>query len=71
MALNTAMNEQACSTAPIIIEENVWLGANVIVLKGVNIAKGAVVGAGSVVTKSIGENEIWAGIPAKKIRNRQ
>ena len=54
----------------ILIEEDVWLGVNVIVLNGVVIGKGAVIGAASVVTKSIPTNEIWAGIPAKKINYR-
>lgn len=52
------------------IKENTWIGANVIVLKGVSIGSGAVVGAGSVVTKSVPSSEIWAGIPAKKIGER-
>lgn len=54
----------------IIIGEDVWIGANAVVLKGVNIGDGAVVAAGSVVTKSIPPYEIWGGVPAKKIRNR-
>ena len=54
----------------IFIQNHVWLGANVIVLKGVNIGEGAVVAAGAVVTKSIPANEIWAGIPAKKVSQR-
>lgn len=53
----------------ITIEENVWLGVNVVVLKGVTIGKGAVVGAGAVVTQSIPSCEVWAGIPARKIRD--
>ena len=65
------MNNQPCLEAPIIIEENVWLGVNVIVLKGVTIGTGAVVGAGAVVTKSIPANEVWAGIPARKIGERR
>ena len=52
------------------IGKDVWLGINVIVLKGVTIADGAIVAAGAVVTKSIPKNEIWAGIPAKKIGER-
>ena len=55
----------------ITIESNVWLGYNVVVLKGVTIREGAVVAAGAVVTKSIPSNEIWAGIPAKKIGDRK
>jgi acetyltransferase-like isoleucine patch superfamily enzyme len=55
----------------IIIGEDVWIGANVIVLKGVSIGNGAVVAASAIVTKSILPNEIWAGVPAKKIGQRQ
>ncbi len=53
------------------IGNNVWLGLNVVVLPGVNIADGVVVGACSVVTKSIDEkNIVVVGNPAKKLRNR-
>ena len=55
---------------PITLEENAWLGVNVVVLKGVTIGRGAVVGAGAVVTRSIPPFEIWAGIPARKIGER-
>ncbi len=68
--LDIPINIQPCYGIPIFIEDNVWLGANTIVLKGVHIGTGAVVGAGSVVTKSIPSNEIWAGIPARKIGQR-
>jgi len=54
----------------IVIGEDVWLGTNVVVLKGVTIAQGSVIAAGAVVTKSIGPFEIWAGIPARKIGER-
>lgn len=47
-----------------------WIGAGVTVLSGITIGVGAVVGAGSVVTHDIPPYEIWAGNPAKKIRNR-
>jgi acetyltransferase-like isoleucine patch superfamily enzyme len=52
----------------ILIAENVWVGAGVTVLPGCTIGRNAVIGAGSVVTKSIPANEVWAGIPAKYIR---
>ena len=54
--------------SPIIIEENVWLGEGVKVLKGVTIGKNSVIGAGSVVTKSIQENVIAAGNPCKVLK---
>lgn len=52
------------------IGDDSWLGVNVVVLRGVSIGTGAVVGAGAVVTRSIPPNEVWAGIPAKKISER-
>ena len=53
---------------PVRIEENVWLGARVIVLPGVTIGAHTVVGAGSVVTKSLPERVVAAGVPARVIR---
>ena len=52
------------------IGNDVWLGFRVIVRGGINIGDGAIVGAGSVVTKDIGPYEIWAGNPARMIRKR-
>jgi acetyltransferase-like isoleucine patch superfamily enzyme len=52
----------------VFIDDNVFIGAHSMILKGVVIGRNAIVGAGSVVTKSIPENEIWAGNPAKFIR---
>ncbi len=52
------------------IRDDVWLGVNVVVLRGVIIGNGSVVGAGAVVTRSIPPNEIWAGVPAKFVRTR-
>lgn len=54
---------------PVTIEDNVWLGLNTIVLKGVTIGKNSVIGANSVVTKDIPENVIAAGNPCKVIRD--
>lgn len=56
-------------TAPVIIGDNVFIGAKSIILKGVSIGKNSIIGAGSVVTKSVPANQIWAGNPAKFIRN--
>lgn len=52
----------------IVLGDNVWIGNNVIILKGVRIGENSIVGAGSVVTKSIPDNEIWGGSPARFIR---
>lgn len=52
---------------PVIIEDNVFIGMNSIVLKGVTIGKNSVVGAGSIVTKNVQPNSIVAGNPAKII----
>lgn len=54
----------------VIIGNDVWLGANAVVLPGVTIGDGAIVGAGSVVSKNIGAYEIAVGTPAKKIKTR-
>lgn len=57
---------------PIVIEDDVWLGANVIVMPGITIGSGSVIGAGSVVTKDIPKNVIAYGNPcrvSKKILN--
>lgn len=54
-----------------IIEDNVWIGHGTILMHGVHIKTGAVIAAGSVLTKNVGANEIWAGNPAKLIRKRK
>ncbi|MEW4371264.1 DapH/DapD/GlmU-related protein [Paenibacillus kandeliae] len=55
-------------TSPTVIEDNVWVGANSIVLKGVTIGKNSIIGAGSIVSGSIPANCIAAGVPAKVIK---
>lgn len=70
IALNSPMNIQPGTEAAITLGNDVWLGVNVVVLKGVSIGSGAIVAAGAVVTKNIGANEIWAGVPARKLRDR-
>ncbi|HSD06043.1 acyltransferase [Flavobacterium sp.] len=71
MAIDRLICKQPSTSAPIIIENNVWIGANVVVLKGVKIEEGAVIAAGAVVRESIRANEIWGGVPAKKIGLRK
>ncbi len=52
------------------IQDNTWIGGNVVILPGVTIAEGTVVGAGAVVTKDTTPYSIYAGIPAKFIKSR-
>ena len=56
-------------TKPIKIGNDVWIGMNVTILKGVNIGNGAIVAANSLVTRNIPENTMVAGVPAKVIKN--
>lgn len=53
------------------IGNNVWIGAGAIILPGVTIGEDAVIAAGAVVTKSVPSGEVWAGVPARRIRNSQ
>ena len=66
---NTNVEEIGC--ASVVVEDNVWLGINVIVLKGVVVGKNSVVAAGSVVTKSIPPNCIAGGNPARVLKRIQ
>lgn len=71
IAPGVPISEQpADSKGPIIIEDHVWLGVGVIVLDGVRIGTGAVIGAGSVVTRDIPANAIAVGVPARVIGMR-
>ena len=60
---------QKSKTAPITIEDEVFIGMNSTILKGVTIGKGSVIGAGSVVTRDVPSGTIAAGNPASKIKN--
>jgi maltose O-acetyltransferase len=55
-------------SAPIIVEDNVWIGARSIVMPGVTIGRDSCVGAGSVVTKNVEPRVLVAGVPARPIR---
>jgi acetyltransferase-like isoleucine patch superfamily enzyme len=73
---HTILNDQLYRDSPwdelqtgVFIDENVWIGAGVTVLPGCSIGKNSIIGAGSVVTKSIPANEIWVGVPAKKLKD--
>ncbi|MDZ4200271.1 MAG: acyltransferase, partial [Kiritimatiellia bacterium] len=55
-------------TAPVTIGNDVFIGANALILKGVTLGDRAIIGAGSVVTCRVPAGEIWAGNPARKIQ---
>ena len=57
------------ASAPVLIEDDVWIGANAIVLKGVTLGRGSVVAAGSVVTRDVPAMTVVGGNPAKVIKS--
>jgi acetyltransferase-like isoleucine patch superfamily enzyme len=63
-----ANDRTAIRRKPVVIGDDVFLGANVLVLKGARIGDRAIIGAGSVVTGNIPSDEIWAGNPARFLR---
>ena len=66
------MDSQGMSNEkPVIIEDDVWIGANVIILPGVTVSRGAVIGAGAVVTKNIPEYAVVGGNPARVLKLRK
>lgn len=65
---NTSPIDRPLSSKPVIIEDNVWLGEFVSVLPGVTIGKGTIIGANSVVSKSLPSYVIAVGTPAKAIK---
>lgn len=67
--LQRRKGEGHINSAPITIEDDVWIGAHCIVLKGVTIGARSIIGAGSVVTKDIPADCIAAGNPCRVIRN--
>ena len=66
--INNSEKSNDYSYSPIIIEDNVWVGANSTILKGVTIGKNAVIAANSLVNKNVPSGEVWGGIPIKKIK---
>jgi acetyltransferase-like isoleucine patch superfamily enzyme len=55
--------------APVVIEDDVWIGAGAIVLPGVTIGRGSIVGAGAVVTHDVAPGTIVTGVPASRLRD--
>ncbi len=65
------VQDQGFSHAPVVLENDVWLGAHVVILPNVKIGASSVVGSNAVVTKSVKPNEVMGGVPAKKLKERE
>lgn len=68
--IDVPIKNQGVTRQGVTIKDNCWIGANATILDGVTIGSGCVIAAGAVVTKSIPENSLVGGIPAKIIKNR-
>jgi acetyltransferase-like isoleucine patch superfamily enzyme len=58
----------AVGSAPVVLEDDVWIGLNSTILKGVTLHRGSVVGAGAVVTEDVAPNTVVAGNPAREVK---
>jgi len=63
-----SINGNKTVSAPIVIDDNVWIGLNVTILKGVHIGSGSIVAAGAVVTRDVPKNTLVGGVPARIIK---
>ena len=67
---NKSSQKDIFSKGNIVIEDDVWIGSNSVILSGVTIARGSIIGAGSIVTKDVPKYSIVGGNPAKVIKSR-
>jgi acetyltransferase-like isoleucine patch superfamily enzyme len=68
---NKSIKSQPSSHQPISIGPDVWIGAHSVILENVQIGRGSIIGANSVVNKNVPEYQIWAGCPASFLKIRQ
>ena len=68
--LATLLWEQNQVSGKVLIEDNVWIGANVVILPNVTVGTGCIIAAGAVVTKNTPPNTVVAGVPARVVKNR-
>jgi len=68
--IKSLMRVQMCPTKSIKIGDDVWIGANAIILKGVSIGTGAVIAAGAVVRSDVKSYDVVAGVPARVLKSR-
>ena len=69
-AAGVPVKDQKMEPRPVVIEDDVWLGAGVVVLPGVRLGRGCVIGAGAVVTHDVPPEAVYAGVPATRIGSR-
>ena len=62
------IDEQGVNTTPVVIEDDIWIGANAVILPGVTIGQHSVVAAGAIVTTDVPPHSLVAGVPAKVIK---
>lgn len=67
--MDLRIDEQGVSTKPVVIGDDVWIGANAVILPGITIGEHCVIAAGAVVTKDVPAHSLAAGVPAKVIKN--
>ena len=67
--ISKCIDEQGISTKPVTINDDVWIGANAVILPGVTIGRHSVIAAGAVVTKDVPDNTLVGGVPAKVIKS--
>lgn len=65
-----AVQEQGYSHAPVVLGDDVWIGAHVVILPGCNIGNKSVIGSNAVVTSNVEEGNVMGGVPAKKLKER-
>jgi acetyltransferase-like isoleucine patch superfamily enzyme len=68
--IDIPMVKQDIETSPVTIGDDVWISHGAVILKGVNVGKGAVIAAGAVVTRNVPAYAMVGGVPARLIRNR-
>lgn len=68
--ISKPISKQGMKGGKIIIDNDVWIGSNVVILPNINIGKGSIIGAGAVVTSNVESYTIVGGVPAKEIGKR-
>lgn len=69
--IDVPIRDQGISSEEIVIEDDVWIGANAVILPGVRIGKGAIIASGAVVSRDISPYSVAGGVPAATIKERR